>query len=251
MGRLSLRFVAFGYLALILIGPIAMMVWRTAEDFYGAWAAITNPDTIAAFKLTFLVMSIAVVVNTVFGIVCALVIVRGNIRGRGFLNAFVDLPLSLSPVVVGFSLVVLYGVNGWFSVVPEQRLRDPLRDPLDRDRHGLRHASFRRARGRADPARDRHRAGTGGADARRFGLADVPANHAPVYRVGRRLRRRAHRCSLHRRVRAVAIVSGNIVGETQTATLKVEDSYQFAYGNYAPRTASSSCSRRRRSRSGS
>ena len=111
MDRLSLRFVALGYLSLILIGPLAMMVWRTVEDLDGAWAAITHPDTVAAFTLTLKVAAIAVTVNTVFGIVCALVIVRGNIPGRGLLNAFIDLPLALSPVIVGFSLIALYGVN--------------------------------------------------------------------------------------------------------------------------------------------
>ena len=115
MGRLSLRFAALGYLTLILIGPLVMMVWRTAEDVDGAWAAISDPDTLSAFKLTLMVTAIAVVVNTVFGIVCALVIVRGDIRGRGFLNAFVDLPLSLSPVIVGFSLLTLYGLDGWLG----------------------------------------------------------------------------------------------------------------------------------------
>jgi sulfate transport system permease protein len=115
VGRLSLRFAALGYLGLILIGPLAMMVLRTAEDLDGAWAAISDPNTVAAFKLTLMVTAIAVAVNTVFGIVCALLIVRGDVPGRGFLNAFVDLPLSLSPVIVGFSLVTLYGLNGWFG----------------------------------------------------------------------------------------------------------------------------------------
>ena len=62
-----------------------------------------------------MVTAIAVVVNTVFGIVCALLIVRGKIPGRGFLNAFVDLPLSLSPVIVGFALVSLYSAQGWLG----------------------------------------------------------------------------------------------------------------------------------------
>ena len=62
--------------------------------------------------------AIAVAVNTVFGIVCGLAIVRGNFPGRGLLNAFVDLPLALSPVIVGFSLVLLYGANGWFGWLP-------------------------------------------------------------------------------------------------------------------------------------
>ena len=104
-----------GYLALILIGPILMMVWRTLGDLDAAWAAINDPDTISAFKLTLMVTAIAVVVNTVFGIVCALLIVRGKIPGRGFLNAFVDLPLSLSPVIVGFALVSLYSAQGWLG----------------------------------------------------------------------------------------------------------------------------------------
>ena len=115
MGRYGLRVVALGYLTLILIAPLAMMVWRTAEDLDGAWAAITAPDTIAAFELTLKVTTVAVVVNTVFGIICALLIVRGNVPGRGFLNAFVDLPLSLSPVIVGLALITLYGANGWLG----------------------------------------------------------------------------------------------------------------------------------------
>ena len=78
MGRLSLRVAALGYLGLILIGPLAMMVLRTAEDLDGAWAAISDPNTVAAFKLTLMVTAIAVAVNTVFGIVCALLIVRAT-----------------------------------------------------------------------------------------------------------------------------------------------------------------------------
>ena len=62
MGKLALRFVGLGYLTLILIAPVAMMVVRTAEDLDGAWAAITDPTTLAAFKLTLTVAAIAVVV---------------------------------------------------------------------------------------------------------------------------------------------------------------------------------------------
>src|SRR4029453_11922403 len=53
--------------------------------------------------------------NTLFGIVCALAIVRKRIPGKGLLNAFIDLPLALSPVVVGLSLFLLYGRQGWFG----------------------------------------------------------------------------------------------------------------------------------------
>jgi sulfate/thiosulfate transport system permease protein len=114
--KLSLRFVALGYLAVILAGPLALMFWRTFEHGAGpAWDAITAPDTIHAFKLTVIITAIAVPVNTVFGVVCALAIVRRNFPGKALLNAFIDLPLALSPVVVGLALFLLYGREGWFG----------------------------------------------------------------------------------------------------------------------------------------
>jgi sulfate/thiosulfate transport system permease protein len=113
--RLGLRLVALAYLATILVAPLFIVFWRTFEDLGAAWAALTAPDTIHAFKLTLLITAIAVPVNTVFGIVCALAIVRRQFPGKGLLNAFIDLPLALSPVVVGLSLFLLYGREGWFG----------------------------------------------------------------------------------------------------------------------------------------
>ena len=115
MPRLGLRFVALAYLAIILAAPLVIVFWRTFEDLGAAWTALTAPDTIHAFKLTLLITAIAVPVNTVFGIVCALAIVRKKFPGKGLLNAFIDLPLALSPVVVGLSLFLLYGREGWFG----------------------------------------------------------------------------------------------------------------------------------------
>ena len=114
--RLSLRLVAIVYLLAILVGPLTIVFWRTFEDGFGpAWEALSNPDTIHAFKLTLIITVIAVPVNTVFGIVCALAIVRRSFPGKGLLNAFIDLPLALSPVVVGLALYLLYGRDGWFG----------------------------------------------------------------------------------------------------------------------------------------
>jgi len=107
VARYGIRFVALGYLLIILVAPLGMMIWRTLEDWDLAWSAITDPNTIDAFKLTLLVTAIAVPVNTVFGIVCGLAIVRKRFPGRGLVNAFVDLPLALSPVIVGLSIVLL------------------------------------------------------------------------------------------------------------------------------------------------
>jgi sulfate transport system permease protein len=114
--RLGLRLVALGYLAVILVGPLAIVFWRTFEDgFAPAWDALTTPETINAFKLTLIITAIAVPVNTVFGIIAALAIVRRRFPGKSLLNAFIDLPLALSPVVVGLSLFLLYGREGWFG----------------------------------------------------------------------------------------------------------------------------------------
>jgi sulfate/thiosulfate transport system permease protein len=115
VSRLGLRAVALFYLAVILVGPLVIVFWRTFQDADAAWDALTTPETINAFKLTLIITAIAVPVNTVFGIVCALAIVRKRFWGKGLLNAFIDLPLALSPVVVGLSLFLLYGDDGWFG----------------------------------------------------------------------------------------------------------------------------------------
>jgi len=111
-----LRATAIAYLLIVLLGPLSMVFWRTFENgFADAWAALTTPETIHAFKVTLIITLIAVPLNTVFGIVCALAIVRRRFPGKGIVNALVDLPLALSPVVVGLSLFLLYGQDGWFG----------------------------------------------------------------------------------------------------------------------------------------
>jgi sulfate transport system permease protein len=116
MRKLGLRFVAIGYLTVILVAPLAFVFYRTIEHgFDAAYHALTAPDTIHAFKLTLIITAIAVPINTVFGIVCGLAIVRRSFPGKGLLNAFIDLPLALSPVVVGLALFLLYGREGWFG----------------------------------------------------------------------------------------------------------------------------------------
>ena len=116
MSRWGPRSIAVFYLVAILVGPLAVVFYRTFEPgLQPAWNALTDPDTIHAFKLTLIITVIAVPINTVFGIVCGLVIVRKDFRGKGVLNAFIDLPLALSPVVVGLALYLLYGRQGWLG----------------------------------------------------------------------------------------------------------------------------------------
>jgi sulfate transport system permease protein len=121
--RLSLRFGVLAYLAAILLVPVGLVFWRTFEHgVHPAWAAVTTPDAQHAFWLTLEIAAIAVPLNTIFGVLCALAIVRHRFPGKGLLNAVVDLPLALSPVVVGLALYLLYGRNGWFHSLPFQVL---------------------------------------------------------------------------------------------------------------------------------
>ncbi len=114
--RYVLRFVALGYLAAILIAPVGLVFYRAFADGLGAFfAGITTPEALHALWLTVLIALIAVPANTVFGVFCALAIVRQRFRGHGLVNSVVDLPLALSPVVVGLALVLVYGRNGWWG----------------------------------------------------------------------------------------------------------------------------------------
>ena len=123
IARLSLRVGVLTYLAAILLVPVGLVFWRTFEHGVGpAWDAVTTPDAKHAFWLTLEIAAIAVPLNTVFGVLCALAIVRHRFPGKGVLNAVVDLPLALSPVVVGLSIVLLYGRDGWLGSLPFQVL---------------------------------------------------------------------------------------------------------------------------------
>ena len=116
MRRYGLRTFALGYLVVILLAPVAVIFYRAFEHGLGpAWHAVTTPDAKHAFLLTVELAAIAVPLNTIFGVIMALLIVRHRFPGVGFVNAIVDLPLALSPVVVGFSLLLLYGRQGWFG----------------------------------------------------------------------------------------------------------------------------------------
>ena len=116
MPRLALRIFALGYLAALLVGPVALVAFRALEGGVGpAIDAVTSDAAIHAFGLTLAIALVAVPANTVFGILFGLAVVRGRFPGRGLLNAVVDLPLALSPVVVGLSLLLLFGRDGWLG----------------------------------------------------------------------------------------------------------------------------------------
>ncbi len=116
LARYGLRFLGLGYLLAILAAPVALVFWRTFEHgLEPAWDAVSSPEAVHALKITLLIAAIAVPANTIFGIACALSIVRYRMPGTNLLNALVDLPLALSPVVVGLAFLLLYGSSGWFG----------------------------------------------------------------------------------------------------------------------------------------
>ena len=114
--RLGLRSLALGYLAALLVLPVGMVFYRTFEHGVGAaWNAVTTPEAIHALWLTLLMVAVAVPLNAAFGVLCAIVLVRHRFRGKALLNALVDLPFAVSPVVVGLALILVYSRTGWFG----------------------------------------------------------------------------------------------------------------------------------------
>ena len=115
--RYGIRTMALGYLAAILVLPCSMIVYHTfREGWTPVWDALTDPAFVHALQLTLVAVAIAVPANTVFGVVCALALVRRkSSRGTWFFNSALGLPLALSPVVVGLALILVYGRDGWLG----------------------------------------------------------------------------------------------------------------------------------------
>jgi sulfate transport system permease protein len=219
--------VALGYLVVILLAPLAMVFYRTFESgLEPVGKVLSDPGTVHAFKVTLIATAIAVPLNTVFGILCGLAIVRRRFRGKGLLNAFIDLPLAVSPVVIGLSLYLLYGRTGWFGTWLSEHGFQVLfampaivlatifvsvpfvaREVIPTLRE-LGHEQ------------DQAAATLGASRWQRFWRITLPSiRWAVIYGVVLTTARCLGEYG------AVAIVSGRIEGQTQTATLAVEDRY--------------------------
>jgi sulfate transport system permease protein len=114
---LGLRTLVLGYLAVLLIVPVGLIFYRTFEHGLApVWRSITTPAAVHAFWLTIEIALIAVPLNTIFGVITALVLVRGRFRGKAIVDAVISLPFALSPVVIGLALLLVYGRGGWVSL---------------------------------------------------------------------------------------------------------------------------------------
>jgi len=115
-GRRTMIVLAVAWVALLLLLPLAAIVWTVAKAGLSSVAhTLTQPDVLHAFQLTAIITVITVLITGVFGVIVAWVLVRQRFRGRSLLNAIVDIPFALSPVTVGLAAVVLFGPGGWFA----------------------------------------------------------------------------------------------------------------------------------------
>ena len=223
-----LRLVVAGYLFLLVAWPVSKVVTRT---FDGGTSSVTDlfaePDTVHAFKLTLVVALSAVVINTVFGVGIALLLVRYRFPGKRVLSPLLDLPLAVSPIVVGLALVLVYGGrNGWFGPALESMgfqvvfatpamilatsfvalplvIREvvPVLEEIGVEQEQAAHS-------------------LGAGPVQTFRRITLPAiRWAVVYGVVLSLARSLGEFG------ALKIVSGNISGQTRTATLVVEEKY--------------------------
>jgi sulfate transport system permease protein len=114
--RWGLRVVGLGYLTLLLLVPLGMIFYKTFEKgFAPPWESVTSSDGIHALKLSLITVVIAVPLNTVFGVFCALLLVRRRSKLNPIIDGAINLPFAVSPVVIGLSLFILYGTGGWLG----------------------------------------------------------------------------------------------------------------------------------------
>jgi sulfate/thiosulfate transport system permease protein len=236
LSRYALRLTGLGYLAVLLVAPVSLVFWRTFEDGFGpAWDAVTTPEAKHAFVLTLLIAAVAVPANTIFGVLCALAIVRTRFPGKGLVNAFVDLPLALSPVVVGLAFLLLYGRGGWFGSLQDRGIEIVFATPgmilvtifvslpfvVREVVPVLREIGTEQEQAAAT---------LGASGFQTFRRVTFPAiRWAIAYGVVLTTARALGEFG------AVSVISGRIVGKTETMTLRVEEAYQsFDYvGAYA------------------
>lgn len=223
------RVIVIVYLVLLVGWPVSLVAKNTfANGFDSLSTAFSDPSVTSALRLTVLVAVQAVLINTVFGIGMSLLLVRYEFRGKRLLSALIDLPLSVSPVVVGLALVLVYGGrDGWFGPTLESSgfqvifatpgmvmatafvslplvIRElvPVLEEVGTEQE--------------QAARS-----LGANSVQTFRRITLPAiKWALVYGVVLTLARSLGEYG------AVKIVSGNFEGQTQTATLLVEQKYQ-------------------------
>lgn len=222
------RVLVIVYLALLIIWPVSLVVTNTFANGLDSLRSIfEDPDMVAALRLTAVAALTATAINTVFGVGVSLLLVRSEFPGKRILSAALDLPLSVSPIVVGLALVLVYGGRGgWFGPTLESwgiqvifstpgiimatafvALPLVIREvvPVLKE---------------IGTEQEQAAASLGATGWQTFWRITLPGiRWAVVYGVVLTLARALGEFG------AVKVVSGNILGETRTATLAVEEKY--------------------------
>ena len=116
--RYLTRYVASAYIVVMLMVPVTLILWRTFRPGFGQFYDwVSTPAARSALNLSLLVVAIVVPLNVIFGVSTALVLARKRFRGKGVLQAIIDLPFSVSPIIVGVVLIVLWGSAGALGFV--------------------------------------------------------------------------------------------------------------------------------------
>lgn len=112
-----MRGIVAGYLSLIVLLPLAAILWRSSAGGAGSfWHAVSSPQVVAAIQLSLLASVIVVAINAVAGTVIAWVLVRDSFRGKEIVDAVIDLPFALPTIVTGLTLLTLYGPGSPFGL---------------------------------------------------------------------------------------------------------------------------------------
>ena len=234
--RWLLRLAAIAYIFFLVAWPTSLIAKETfADGMTGLTEALSDPAVQNGLRLTAIVAGTAVVINTVFGVTIALLLTRYEFRGKRVLSALIDVPLSVSPVVVGLALLLVYsGRYGWFGQsLEENGFRIIFATP------GMIMATVFVALPlvisevvpvlqEIGDEQEQAARSLGAGAAQTFRRITLPSiKWAVVYGVVLSLARSLGEYG------AVKIVSGNVVMQTQTATLVVENKYQ----NFEQQTA--------------
>ncbi|SEH12302.1 ABC transporter permease [Thermoleophilum album] len=223
-GALALRTLALAYLGVLLVVPLAFVVYRALEPGVAQFVrALTALEALSALRLTVLAALVATVVCAVFGTAVALVVARSRLPGTRFVDSLLDVPLAVSPVVVGLALLALFGRGGWLEHFPVKVAFTPLGVVVATTFICVPYVARElipvlRALG---SEREQAALTLGAGPLQAFRLVTLPALrlalvHGAVLSLARALGEFG----------AVSVISGNLVGQTQTLTLLIQQRYE-------------------------
>ena len=224
-----LIFVTIAFLGLFLFLPLLVLFHEALSQGWHAYlAALGNPFTLSAIRMTLLIAGVAVPLNLVFGLAAAWCIARFEFPGKSLLTTLIDLPLAISPVIAGLIFVLIFGAGMAGPVAVGPWDQDHVRRAGDDPGHDLRHVSLRRAG--ADPADAcaGQRRRTGGGLAGRRGVAIFWRVTLPNVKWG--LLYGVILCNARAmgEFGAVSVVSAGTIGQTNTLPLHVQFLYESA-----------------------